>query len=88
MKTAIKSRIVKIGNSQGIRIPKLLLDQLGFGTEVEIVVEQNTLVIRPLAHPRQGWEEQFRAMATNGDDQLLDGDLVSLSSWDDAEWEW
>lgn len=88
MKTAIKSRIVKIGNSQGIRIPKLLLDQLGFGTEVEIVVERNTLVIRPLAHPRQGWEEQFRAMATTGDDQLLDGDLVSLSSWDDAEWEW
>ena len=88
MQTAIKSRIVKIGNSQGIRIPKLLLDQLGFGTEVEIAVEQNTLIIRPLAHPRQGWEEQFRAMAAHGDDQILDGASVSLSSWDEQEWEW
>jgi antitoxin MazE len=88
METVIKTRIVKIGNSQGVRIPKLLLDQLGFGTEVEITVQQNNLVIRPLRHPREGWEEQFRQMAAHGDDQLLDGDIVSLSSWDDAEWEW
>jgi antitoxin MazE len=45
-------------------------------------------VIRPLQHPRQGWEEQFRAMAAAGDDQLLDGDVATLSSWDDEEWEW
>jgi len=88
METIIKTRIVKIGNSQGIRIPKLLLDQLGFGSEVEIAVQQQTLVIRPLQHPRHGWEEQFRIMAEQGDDQLLDGDIVSLSSWDDEEWEW
>jgi antitoxin MazE len=88
MDTVIKTRIVKIGNSQGIRIPKLLLDQLGFGSEVEIAVQQQTLVIRPLQHPRHGWEEQFRSMAEQGDDQLLDGDIVSLSSWDDEEWEW
>jgi antitoxin MazE len=88
METVIKTRIVKIGNSQGVRIPKLLLDQLGFGTEVEITVQQNNLVIRPLHHPRDGWEEQFRAMAARGDDQLLDGDIVSLTTWDDEEWEW
>ena len=88
METAIKTRIVKIGNSQGIRIPKLLLDQLGFGPEVEIAIEQNHLVIRPLQHPRHGWEEQFRAMAAAGDDHLIDGDIISLSSWDDQEWEW
>lgn len=88
METVIKTRIVKIGNSQGVRIPKLLLDQLGFGTEVEIIVQQNNLVIRPLHHPRHGWEEQFREMAAQGDDQLLDGDLVSFTSWDDEEWEW
>jgi antitoxin MazE len=88
METAIKTRIVKIGNSQGIRIPKLLLDQLGLGPEVEIAIEQNHLVIRPLQHLRHGWEEQFRAMAAAGDDHLIDGDIVSLSSWDDEEWEW
>jgi len=88
METVIKTRIIKIGNSQGVRIPKLLLDQLGFGTEVEITVQQNNLVIRPLQHPRHGWEAQFREMAAHGDDQLLDGDIVSLTSWDDEEWEW
>lgn len=88
METVIKTRIIKIGNSQGVRIPKLLLDQLGFGTDAEIIVQQNSLVIRPLQHPRHGWEEQFRAMAEHGDDQLLDGDIASLSSWDDEEWEW
>lgn len=80
MDTIIKTRIVKIGNSQGIRIPKLLLDQLGFGSEVEIAVQQDTLVIRALQHPRDGWEEQFRLMAEHGDDQLLDGDIVSLTT--------
>ena len=88
MDTVVKTRIVKIGNSQGIRIPKLLLDQLGWGPEVEIAVQQDQLVVRPAQHPRRGWEEQFRLMAERGDDQLLDGDIVSLSSWDDQEWEW
>jgi antitoxin MazE len=88
MDVVIKTRIVKIGNSQGIRIPKLLLDQLGFSVDVEIAVQQNNLVIRPLQHPRQGWEEQFRAMAEHGDDQLVDGDIVTLSAWDEEEWEW
>ena len=88
MANAIKTRIVKIGNSQGIRIPKLLLDQLGFGSQVEIAIEQNHLVIRSLHHPRHGWEEQFRAMAAAGDDHLLDGAIVTLSSWDDEKWEW
>jgi antitoxin MazE len=88
MDTVIKTRIVKIGNSQGIRIPKLLLDQLGFGSEVEIAVQQQALIIRPLQHPRHGWEDQFRAMAEQGDDRLLDGDSASLSTWDAEEWEW
>ncbi len=88
MDTAIRTHIVKIGNSQGIRIPKLLLDQLGFGSDVEIAVEQRTLVIRPVQHARQGWEEQFRLMAERGDDQLLDNDIISLSQWDNSEWAW
>ena len=87
MDAVIKTRIVKIGNSQGIRIPKVLLEQLGLGPEVEIAVQQNQLLIRSAQHPRAGWAEQFQTMAEQGDDKLLDGDL-STSSWDDTEWEW
>jgi antitoxin MazE len=88
MHTVIKTRLIKIGNSQGIRIPKLLLEQLSFGNEVELAIEQDQLVIRPSHHPRENWDEQFRAMSENGDDQLLDVTAANLTEWDNEEWEW
>jgi antitoxin MazE len=83
----IRTRIVRIGNSQGIRIPKLLLDQTDFGDEVELELQENSIVIRSSKSSRQGWEEQFKIMAEQGDDRLLD-EAVQLSSWDEADWEW
>jgi len=88
MSTGTRTRIVKIGNSQGIRIPKLLLDQLGLFGEVELEVEEGRLVVRPVRGSRQGWEEQFAEMAQAGDDRLLDSDAASLTGWDWDEWEW
>ena len=86
--TVIKSRIIKIGNSQGLRIPKVLLEQLSLQGEVELEVQEDQLIVRPLQTPRREWAEQFRAMATHGDDQLLDDVPPSLSNWDDEEWDW
>ena len=86
MNTAIRTRIIKIGNSQGIRIPKLLLEQSGLQSEVEINLEGDHLTIRMVSHPRAGWAEAFARMAENGDDVLLD-DYVS-TEWDENEWEW
>lgn len=88
MNTIIKTRIIKIGNSQGIRIPRLLLEQVDFGQEVELELLEDRIVIRPARSVRQGWDEQFRLMARRGDDQLLDGDAAGLSRWDETEWEW
>ena len=88
MSNTVKTRIIKIGNSQGIRIPKLLLEQLNLTDEVELEVQENALVVRPHHHPRHGWEDQFKAMAERGDDQLIDGDLPGLTEWDEDEWEW
>ena len=51
----MKTRIVRIGNSQGVRIPKPLLQQSGLGEEVELAVENGTIVIRPTSRPREGW---------------------------------
>lgn len=87
MSTTLKTRIVKIGNSQGIRIPKPLLEQAGLTSVVEVEVEDGQLVLRAIAEPaRLGWSEQFQAMASRGDDQLLDAELV-ISQWE-AEWQW
>ena len=84
----MKARIVAIGNSKGVRIPKLLLEQTGLAGEVEIEAEGDSLVIRPIKKPRAGWEKAFREMVERGDDKPLLPDDVSLSSFDDEEWEW
>ena len=86
--TVIKSRIIKIGNSQGLRIPKVVLEQLNIRGEVEMEVQDNQLVIRSLQAPRQNWAKQFQRMAAHEDDQLLDPVPPSLTVWDEEEWEW
>lgn len=83
----MRTSIIKIGNSHGLRIPKILLEQSRLGTEVELEVEDDRIVIRSASQPRKGWSEQFQAMAENADDKLLDQELA-LSGWDKDEWEW
>ena len=84
----MKTQIVRIGNSKGVRIPKPLLEQTGLQGEVEITAEDGTLVIRPVRKPREGWAEASKRIAQAGDDALLDDAPPSLSSWDEDEWEW
>jgi antitoxin MazE len=84
--SVVKTSLIKIGNSRGIRIPKVLIEQAGLGDEVEIDVQRDQLVIRPATRPRYGWEEQFKAMAQRGDDQLLDE--PTATQWDRSEWKW
>jgi antitoxin MazE len=84
----MKARIVRIGNSRGIRIPKVLLEQAGLTEEVDISVQDHSLVIRAARKPRAGWAASFEEMAKQGDDALLDGDTPSSTSWDEEEWEW
>ena len=87
MSTVIKTRLVKIGNSQGLRIPKLVLDQLNLSSDVELEVQDDHLIVRPSTHPRADWAQQFRQMAAHGDDQLLDADTI-LTEWEASEWQW
>lgn len=85
---AVKARIIRIGNSQGVRIPKALLEQSGLSGEVELAAEGGRIVIQPSGTPRGGWESAFASMAERGDDVLLDAEAASLSSWDAEEWQW
>ncbi len=86
MGKAIRTRIVKIGNSQGIRIPKLLLEQSGIDSEVEIEVQGDHLTVRTASRLRDGWDKAFAAMAEQHDDVLLDE--VNTTDWEQVEWEW
>ena len=83
----IKTKIVKIGNSQGIRIPKVLLMQANLGEDVELLVQDDSLVIRIARKPRQDWEAEFARMAAAVEDVLLD-DVSIEHDWDESEWEW
>jgi antitoxin MazE len=85
----MKTRIIQIGNSQGIRIPKVLLDQSGLRDEVELRVNKEEIIITSVKKTRQGWEEAFQKMAGQGDDQLLDEEtLDNQTGWDEHEWSW
>ena len=85
----MKARIVRIGNSQGIRIPKPLLKETGLAGEVEIHARNSTLVIAPVKKkPRAGWAAACREMSKRDDDKLLDPELMSATTFDEEEWEW
>lgn len=84
----MKIQLIKIGNSQGIRIPKPLIQQCDLQDEVLIDVVDRKIIISSPEIPRADWDHLFREMHENHDDVLLIGDSVSLNSWDDSEWEW
>lgn len=84
----MKTTLVRIGNSRGIRVPKPIIEQCGFDDEVEMEVRHGELVIRPSGSPREGWSEAYALMNKQGDDELLDRVAEPGASWDDEEWEW
>jgi len=82
MLTAIR----KMGNSQGILIPKPLLRQLGLVGQAEMMVEGDALVLRkPQAQPRNGWADASMVLAAHGDDALT---LPEFANQGDAELQW
>ncbi len=86
----MKIKIVQIGNSKGIRIPKVLLRQTGIDEEVNLEVKNNQIILKPVDRPaRYGWNAAFASMSEHGDDKLIDVEnLAGESSFDDTEWNW
>jgi len=81
-----RTRIVRIGNSRGIRVPKGLLEQAQLPDEVELQAERGRLVVRAARGPREGWAAAAKAMRARGDDELLDA--PTRTRFDDTEWQW
>ncbi len=76
--------IVQIGNSKGLRLSKTVLEKYNIHESVEMILEEDQIVIRPLTKPRQGWDEAFSAMNADGDDKLLIDDVFEEE--DPEEW--
>jgi antitoxin MazE len=83
----VKTRLTRIGNSQGVRIPKALLRLAGLeGRTLELTPVDGGLLLSPAPRPRQGWREAFQHMHNAGEVRLLSGEAGT--KFDQAEWEW
>ena len=86
MAVIVKTKLIRIGNSRGIRIPRVVVEQTGLEGELELEVRDRQLVVRPKSR-RAGWEDRFREMARRRDDRPLWPE-AALTSFDEKEWEW
>jgi antitoxin MazE len=82
----MRARLVRIGNSRGLRLPKPLIEEAGLAEEVELQVRAGTIVIRPVGRPRVGWAEAAERAHEVGHDQVLDA--PTGTRFDREEWTW
>ena len=82
----MKAQIIQIGNSQGIRIPKVLLEDSRITGEVDLELHPDGILVRNAQKPRHGWDEAFKSMSENEDDEMAGGN--SSNDFDKKEWQW
>ncbi|GKT07005.1 AbrB/MazE/SpoVT family DNA-binding domain-containing protein [Desulforhabdus sp. TSK] len=82
----MKTRLVRIGNSRGIRLPKALIIEAGLTDEVELHVRDGAIVIERASIPRAGWAQAAKEMHERDQDQLLDPS--DSTRFEEEEWEW
>lgn len=78
----IQVSVIQVGNSKGIRLSKTLLEKYHITDKVELVLENDYIVLKPVAEPRKNWEEAFAEMHRNGDDKLLMESVFEDENWD------
>ena len=82
----MKTRLVRIGNSRGVRLPKPLIEQAGLTEEVEMRVQEGAIIIARAAPPRSGWAEAARHARQRQEDRFLES--ATSTRFDDEEWKW
>ena len=82
----MKTRLVRIGNSRGVRLPKPLIAEAELGEDVELRVRNGSIIVSRSTHSREGWAEAASALATKNQEALLDP--PTPTRFDDEEWEW
>lgn len=84
----IQAKLVAIGNSRGVRIPKAMIEQVGLADEVELEVVDGAIVIRRKRRPREGWAEAAKLLAERGEElppEILD---MTETEWERDHWRW
>ena len=83
----MKAQIVQIGNSQGLRIPKVLLEESGIKGEVELEITPEGILIRNISKPRADWDRQFELLRDH-DDDVPQSETQTSSQFEIKEWQW
>lgn len=80
----METRIIKIGNSKGLRLSKTILEKYNITDKVQLILEKGHIILKPIANPRKNWGNDFKSMSENGDDKPLMNDVFedeNLEEW-------
>ena len=83
----MKTNLIMIGNSRGIRLPSSVIKECGFGEQIELRVHDGTVELTPTRRTRDGWDDAFGKMSAARDDSALFPDTMGHDR-DDEEWVW
>ena len=82
-------KLIQIGNSKGVRLPKAYIEKYELGADLELVDTDSGLLLKPLDGTRVGWEEKFIEANKDGQGDDDFSDFISVDSdFDEKEWEW
>ncbi len=82
----MKTRLIRIGNSRGVRLPKAVIAQAGLTEVVELAVRDGAVVIARATSARSGWADAAKQMRQRNEDRLLD--TPTPTRFDEKEWQW
>ena len=80
----METAIIKIGNSKGLRLSKAIIDKYNIKDKVELILEDDQIILKPVEEPRKGWRTAFKKMHERGDDQPFIDDVFEDENFD--EW--
>jgi antitoxin MazE len=83
---AMKAKLIQIGNSRGVRLPKPLIKEAGLEDDVDISLRDGGIVIRSMGKARSGWKEAARKLHDRNGGVLVD--RVAATRFDETEWNW
>jgi len=82
----MKAKLVQIGNSRGIRLPKPMIEEAGLKDDVDIHVKERSIIITSNVKPRSDWANSAKQLHDRNDDVLIDSG--SPTDFDETEWQW
>ena len=78
----MRASIIKIGNSRGLRLNKSILERYNIKDTVELILEKGRIILQPVDKPRKGWDDAFKKMHANQDDNLIIDDIFDDESFE------